>query len=133
MLKNTENPDFGPKLVLSIPKWKVKTGTNMVCHHFLWLCLMKIPDINYIFLRGMMNSGHKGSKNSVHKGVNFHPTSTRVFRGPTAIHTSSKTGGDIGPLKLQDELTCSCLFYLDAVFSAARGCKGKCMQPLDGH
>ena len=43
---------------------------------------MKNSDINYFFLQGMMNSGHKGSKNSVHKGVNFHPTSTRVFRGP---------------------------------------------------
>ena len=46
---------------------------------------MKNSDINYFFLQGMMNSGHKGSKNSVHKGVNFHPTSTRVFWGPGAL------------------------------------------------
>ena len=32
--------------------------------------------------QGMMNSVRKGSKKSVHKGANFHPTSTRVFRGP---------------------------------------------------
>lgn len=43
---------------------------------------MENSDINWILLQGMMNSGHKGSKNSVHKGVNFHPTSIRVFRGP---------------------------------------------------
>ena len=42
--------------------------------------------INEIFLQGMMNSGHKGSKKFVHKGPFFHPTSTRVFRGP---HVSS--------------------------------------------
>ena len=38
-----------------------------------------------IFLKisqGTMNSVRKGSKNSVHKGAYFHPTSTRVFRGP---------------------------------------------------
>ena len=60
----------------------------MICQHFLWLCLMKNSDINYFFLQGMMNSGHKGSKNSVHKGVNFHPTSTRVFRGPHFPHAN---------------------------------------------
>src|ERR1700748_3320143 len=40
--------------------------------------------INKIFLQGMMNSGHKGSKKFVHKGPFFHPTSTRVFQGPGA-------------------------------------------------
>src|ERR1700761_422009 len=38
--------------------------------------------INEIFLQGMMNSIHKGSKKFVHKGPFFHPTSTRVFWGP---------------------------------------------------
>ena len=44
--------------------------------------------INEIFLQGMMNSGHKGSKEFVHKGPFFHPTSTRVFWGPACPHTS---------------------------------------------
>ena len=54
---------------------------------------MKNSDINYFFLQGMMNSGHKGSKNSVHKGVNFHPTSTRVFRGPGEGSAGKALGG----------------------------------------
>ena len=45
---------------------------------------MENSDINYFFLQGIMNSGHKGSKDFVHKGLNFHPTSPRVFRGPVA-------------------------------------------------
>ena len=73
----------------------------------------------------MMNSGHKGSKKFVHKGPFFHPTSTRVFRGPPLAWTQPLVQHSTGPLKLQDELTCSCLFIFGCCFLNNQRVRGK--------